>query len=64
MTYHEKHKNDVASGKSGFLHYKISKYTKISSKKKANCETPFPVFTQILSKTAISVLIRLIFEAD
>ena len=56
-------KNDVASGKSGFYIIKFQNILRFPEKK-ANFETPFPVFTQILSKTAISVLIRLIFEAD
>ena len=51
MMYPKTQKNAVASGKSGFLHVEISKYTTFSSKKNgANCETPLPVFLNILSK--------------
>ena len=66
MMYPKTQKNAVASGKSGFLHVESSKCTTFSSKKNgANCETPFPRFlANFVKKTAISGLIRLIFEAN
>ena len=45
MMYPKTQKNAVASGKSGFLHVEISKYTTFSSKKTGLIvKRPFPFF--------------------
>ena len=58
-----KNTNAVASRGKCFLHIENSKNHVFHYKKRANCETPFPVFLfcKILTKTTISGLIRLIF---
>ena len=62
----QKHKKRRSIKKKCLVHIENSKKLRFPVRKGANCETPFLAFLQnfVNKKTAISGIIRLIFEAD